>query len=197
MQTTRRITGAAVLIAGLALFAGACGSSDSDAETTTTKKETTTTASDSSDSSDGTDDSTEDTVSDEDFDAAVDEVSGQLDETGGDICGVLEVMGGSGSNELPTPSTKAQVKTAVALLDQLFGAIADAAPAEYASEADTIRTAMTGFDETAKEKDYDPEWFNSDEADPFKDEAASNAMNNFYDTASEACAPATETTVAP
>lgn len=196
MQTTRRLTTGAVLIAVLALFAGACSSSDSEGATTTTEKEkkeeTTTTDAEGTDA-----DTTSDTVSDEDFDAAIGELTDQIDAADGDACGLLDVFTQMSTVDLPNPSTAAQVKTATGLLDQLFTAIADSAPAENAAEAETIRSTVESFDAAVEENDYDPEWFNSDDNDPFSDEEFSAALETFYTTATAACAPDTATTVAP
>ncbi len=199
----KRLTISALLLATLGLFAGACGGSDDAAdETTTTKKETTTTEAGASDD----EDSGSDEVSDEEFDEAISVVSDEITAAGTDSCALFDVLNSMDGVDLPDPSTQNQVKSAVGLIEQLFVAIADSAPPEFATEADTLRNSIEEFGLQAEQNDYDPEWINSSEADPFAAPGATDALTTYFGAVATNCPGAmedmegmagTETTVAP
>ena len=192
MRTTRT-TAAAVLITGLALLVGACSSSDSEgASTTTEKKKTTatTTTQDEDASSSGS------TMSDDEFAMAVNDISQEIGATGGDTCGLLEVLQTMGAADLPDPSTPVQVEAAVGLVAELYTGIANAAPPEYAAEGAIIAMAMVDLETQAAAQDYDPEWFNGDEFDPFGSTEVSAALTTFATAATESCATGTTTSIA-
>ena len=191
----KRLTIGALLLAVLGLFAGACGSDDKADETTTTKKDTTTTEADGQD--EDTDDSSEvEDVSDDEFDAAVGEISATVEGANGDICVLMEVLS-TGTIGLPNPSTPAQVKTATDFVAQVLNAVADAAPAESASDAEAIRAAANQVEADAEANDYDPEWMNSPDYSPLGSDEAMTALYNFSEAATAACGTGetTETTV--
>jgi len=164
----RKLTLGALLIAVLALFAGACSSSDSDESSDTTeKKETTTTAGDEE----------SDEVSDDEFDAAVSEVETALSEAGTEPCGIIEVFSGLGAFDLPQPSSPAQVESAIAVLTTMMNTIATS-PAVSETDTETILAAVDAVTSEAEENDYSPEWFDSDETDPFNSDELAGAMES-------------------
>jgi len=199
MRTTRT-TAAAVLISGLALLVGACSGSDSEGASTTAEQKTATTTTTTTTTT--TKDEDEDasssgsTMSDDEFAMAVNDISQEIGATGGDTCGLLEVLQTMGAADLPDPSTPAQVEAAVGLVAELYTGIANSAPPEYAAEGATIAAAMVDLEAQAAAQDYDPEWFNGAEFDPFGSVEVTAALTTFATAATESCTTGTTTSIA-
>ena len=203
---TRRITSAALLTTLLVLFSGACSSSDSDADGEPTKETATSTAADSStddtddtDSTGNTDESDSgqsgaDSVSPQEYDATVSAFEQQIDAASGDTCALLDIYAGQAAQELPDPTNPAQVEGAVDLVVQLFTAIADTAPAEYAADGDALRAAVAELQTDAIDHDYAVEWFESEDTNPFDTDEAIAALTTFNTLATTVCADGSSTT---
>jgi hypothetical protein len=182
------------LVAVIALVTGACGGDDSagdDSEkTTTTAEESTTTADDGSG-----EDAPTTTVSDADFEASVTEAKEALAAAGDDPCKVMETFESLGMS-IGNPTNRDQRKQATELAVAFYVALADAAPADLAEQADQIRATVEKIEQEGEETDYSEEFLNEPEAiknDTTFNDASGKIMTAF----STQCGDTAPTTAAP
>lgn len=142
------------------------------APTTTTSAET-----ENTDSTDATDPPEQ--LSDADFKTTVDDiVAGVADAKG--VCELSALL--DDITGVPDPVSPAQAKDAVRVLNAVFVAIADAAPAGQEKNAAAIREYASDFEAQVKAANYDPALVNKVKSNP----AFETAMEAFQ-TASAEC----------
>jgi len=138
MDMARRLTALAA-VAGLALVGAACGNGDDDAEETTTTAPTETTLP---------------TLSDEEFDAQVDEMLLEpVAAAGTDICAVFDAAEGGPA---AMPSSENQVRKIVDSYVVVLEALAATEPVDEAQSAVLVQTAEN-IRAAAEEQGYDLE----------------------------------------
>jgi len=179
-MTTRRTIGA-LMIASLALFASAC-SSDSEGSEGSGSKSTTTVASDSA--ADTT--TTEAPLSDEDYAASVEAISTAINGAGADLCALSTVT----TEGPPTPTTEAQVESAVGLYGQLLNAVANAFPAESAAKGEALKTAATTLETDARAAGYPVDFFESESSTAaLSGDGYTEAMTEYQTIYAATCQP--------
>ena len=120
------------------------------------------------------------------FGQGVAAVSTGIDGAGGDVCKLATQL--NDIDGISNPSTPAEAKQAMGLLAKLFGAIADAAPADLSKEANTIKATMAKADQQAAAAGYDPKVFtSSDGLSALQDPGFAQAMSTFMDSVSKKC----------
>ncbi|UDY34753.1 hypothetical protein [Dermatobacter hominis] len=179
------------LMAVFALVAGACGGDDKADDEAGSKKKTTTTTEKATDTTEEGDVTTT-TVSDADFETAVDEAKTQLAEAGDDPCKVIEQFRTLGTS-IANPSNAAQREQATGLAVAFYLALADAAPAELSAEADQIRATVEKIEDEGKEKGYTEEFLSKPES---VDEAFNDNTNKILTAFTTQCG-STPSTAAP
>ena len=183
-MNTRRSIGA-LMIASLALFAGAC-SSDSDGSggsEGSSKKETTTTAAEETTT-------TEAPLSDADYQVRIEEISTAITGAGTDLCALSAVT----TDGPPTPTTSAQVQSAVDLYARLLNAVADSFPAESAAKGEALRTAATTLQTDAAAGEYPVDFFESETSTAaLSGEGYTAAMTEYQTIYTATCEAATTT----
>ncbi len=164
----------AVVVASLALFAGACGGSDEDAKSSTTVAKTDSTAKDSSDSdrdsgspdSTGSPESTEggedgDTgtgsVGDADFSSQMEKINSAIKSAGTDPCAISTAQ----NTEPPQPANATQVAKVVETYTLLLRSMAGSLPEKSSAAAKSLMKVADAVDKAAKDSDYDVEFFSS------------------------------------
>lgn len=152
-RTLRILTTLLALVALVGLTATACSKDDekSKDKTTTTEKSDDKKSDDES-STTSADDTTEDTVSDEDFTAAVEGTTAAL-ESAKDACEVIDSW--SLMSDVGTPSGEKQNQQAVELLVLMVTKAAD--NTEDAATADRMRASAEEFAAYAEENGYSDE----------------------------------------
>jgi hypothetical protein len=176
-----------LLIAALALFAGACGSDSDESSDTTEKKETTTTEAESEEGGDEADEETTATVSDEEFEATITAFTDSITAANGDPCVIFAAV--SATTEFPDPANPAQVEVALTVYDVMFGAIADSAPPEFAAQAEVIRNAGTQLQTDAEANGHEPAWFLETVGTVFNEGEVSDALDTYFAQTQAACSP--------
>jgi len=143
----RRVSGL-VLIATLALFAGACSSSK-DSSKDSSKSTTTTTA-----KGDKTTSSTAKPLSDEAYNASVSKISDSIKGAGTDLCAISKVT----TAGPPEPTNPKQTEEAVGLYVELLNAVAESFPANSAAASESLRIAANTLQTEAKAAGYPPDF---------------------------------------
>lgn len=181
----RKSTLVALLLAAVALFAGACGSDSDESSDTTVKKTTTTTEATSDDDADS---DSGDEVSDEEFEAAITEFTDAIEAADGDACLVFAAVGSQ--TDFPDPANPAQVEVALRVYSVMFPAIAASAPPEFAAQAEVITAAGEQLEADGAANDYEPEWFLDAVGTAFTDGEVATALDTYFEQTQAACAPA-------
>lgn len=187
-RPARSIRAVAAVGALVLALATACSSGDDEAsdKKTTTTEATTTSA-------------TPDTVSDEDFDAAVAPIEARVEEASGDVCEVVKVFGETSG--LPTPANAAQTERGVQLVVALFRAAAAAPPAGAEADAPVLERAADELLAEGESKGWDPAWLTSAPGPSvLSDSEVQAAFSSYQSKAAEQCGSAagdTTTTSAP
>jgi len=120
------------------------------------------------------------------FKEGVQDVTTGIDSAGGDVCKLASELTQVGN--IGNPSTAAEAKQAMGLLTKLFGAIADAAPADLSKEAATIKATMEKADQQAAAAGYDPKVFtSSDGLSALQDPGFTQAMGTFSQAVTSKC----------
>lgn len=171
----RRIVGAA-MVATLAIGVAAC-SNDEKADKAD-DAESTTSAPGSS--------SSVPKLSDDEYAAAVEPLTKDLDGAGTDLCKVLEVAYSSGPQA--PPSSKAQVKVTVAAQAKILRAIANTEPKQEQSAAVLTETA-DNLESKAEEAGYSIEFFQTDVNTLFDTEDFRNAIAPYQSRQTAECMP--------
>lgn len=172
--TTWRWTTGILVVTAMALLAG-CGGDDGD-ETATTAEATTT------------------TLSDEEFVAAVDQITADLEAAGTDLCAVFEVAVAPAPQD--TPSTPAKVEATVGATVAIMRSLAATEPVDPEAAA-LLTEAADEVESAIAAEDYDVEYFESDEfLQLVAGEDLQTAFGEYQTRASEECAPTPTTTVA-
>lgn len=192
MRTRHLLAG--VLAAVALLTATACGPDTDTAKSpssTAKKSESTSTTRRSSPTSTPGDDgsSTETSTAQRPFGDSIGELNSNLDASKGDLCKLFALFDATSTVE--DPSDAAETEQAISYVVRLLNAVADAAPASLASEADAIRTTAKNVTDQAKASGYDPGFLASDEFKAFDDAAFNSAMQKVSEEASTGCAPST------
>jgi len=181
----RKSTLVALLLAAVALFAGACGSDSDESSDTTAKKTTTTTEAAAGD--DETDTETTNEVSDEEFEAAITEFTDAVEAADGDACLVFAAVGSQ--TDFPDPANPAQVEVALRVYDVMFGAITASAPPEFATQAQVITDAGEQLQADGAANDYEPEWFLEAVGTAFSEGEVAAALDTYFEQTQAACVP--------
>lgn len=132
---------AVVLAAGLALTVVACGDDDGSEEGASSSTSTTVA---------GQADQTTTTISDEDFAATADEVEAAVQDAGDDLCAV-----GMAPQQLPTPSTPAQLERMLEIFQQTLDVAASTLEGDDPESAAALRKAASDLIAEAEAADYD------------------------------------------
>jgi hypothetical protein len=189
-RSARSIRAVAVAGAVLVALSAACSSgeetSGGEKKKSTTTEATTTTA-------------TPDTVSDEDFDAAVAPIEARVEEASGNVCEVVKVFGETSG--LPTPANAAQTERGVQLVVALFRAAAAAPPVGAEADAPVLERAADELLAEGESKGWDPAWLTSAPGPSvLSDSEVQAAFSSYQSKAAEQCGSAasdTTTTSAP
>ncbi len=179
----------AILVTALPFAAVACGDDEPEATTGST----TTTTVDESDTSDaGTSDAdtsdTTDTTDDESSDATLafadglDEARSRLDGASS-ICDLVEIS--DYVDSVQQPEGPEEVKAAVEFQSDLWRAIADSAPEEFAAQAQVIRGIAEQFPAEAEAVDYDFQAIGDLES--INSQEFEDALLAFYQATVETC----------
>jgi hypothetical protein len=98
------------------------------------------------------------TVEQRPFGQVADEVQERMEGARGDVCQLLLVSAGLGS---AVPQDRDEVTRAITLQTDWLVAIAEAAPAENAADAEVIRNTAEAIQEAARNADYSEEFLSS------------------------------------
>ncbi|HTO00438.1 MAG TPA: hypothetical protein VL068_07165 [Microthrixaceae bacterium] len=167
-MNTRRSLSLLAIVASLALFAGACSSSD---DTASKKDKTETTAKDTksdskSDSKDDGKDAPTDTeadaqpkkLSDEEFTAALKKVNDSIKDAGSDVCKLAKAQ----NTEPPEPTNPAQVEEMVGTYVILLRSMAGALPSGSAANIKALNEAASQIEQSGKDSKYSADFFSSE-----------------------------------
>ncbi|MFN8051701.1 MAG: hypothetical protein U0Q22_09710 [Acidimicrobiales bacterium] len=119
------------------------------------------------------------------FNDTLEKLTGEIAAAKGDLCALVGVLDGAGSAGNPT--TADQAKAAATFLGTAYGAIADAAPAEVADQADVVRTAAAGMVAETEDPSFDLKQFTQHGPSAFSDEKFLNAMSKLFSVVSKKC----------
>lgn len=177
-STMRRLVPLIVFVTiGVTLGAG-CSSDDAGGDRAS---ETTTSAGESTDAT-ATSTSVPDPAK---FNSTLDRLATQIDEAEGDICELLGGLDRAGSAGSPTSPDQAVV--AGQFIAKAYRAIADAAPAEVAAEADRVREAADAMAAETEAPDFDAEQFIADGPTAFADEDFIAAVSKVFASIEDEC----------
>ena len=147
-RTTTKMLATAVLVAGLALGAAACGGKDEAATTTTAKSAPTSLA-------------TTTTLNDSAYDKFATGMEAKITAAGTDQCKLDPLFMEMSTGEGTAPANPQQVEKAVGLTVQLFNSMAASAGPNRTKEAADIRTGAQQITAAAKKAGYTVEWLRS------------------------------------
>ncbi|MCX6525502.1 MAG: hypothetical protein NTX58_12205 [Actinobacteria bacterium] len=182
-QNNWRRIGGVVMVATLALFAGAC-SKDNNSKSTTT----TTAKGDKTDKS--TPSSTAKALSDEAYSAKVDEISTAITGAGTDLCKLSTVT----TEGPPEPTNPKQTEAAVGLYVELLNAVAGAFPAESAASSESLRMAANTLQTEAEAAGYPTDFLSGDAGQKaLSGDGYTAAMTEYQSIYQAQCAPAAPT----
>lgn len=167
------------LLAGVLLSFVASGSGgDADSSTSTTGSSSTT-ASPST------------TVSPEDWDRIAAGIADVIDQAGGERCQLITAF--TAFQQLPQPTTDAQVRTGIALTAQLLTAAADSAAADEVTEdgtpvGESLRTTVAALKAEAEAQAYSPDWLNTPPgATPLTSDSFAATLSAYQTRTAELC----------
>ncbi|MFZ4517129.1 MAG: hypothetical protein ACOYOP_02000 [Microthrixaceae bacterium] len=194
MSRSRSALAAALAaLCALTLVAGACSSDESGSKkTTTTEKSSGEKASDEKKSDSGSSttepEQTTSTVSDKEFDSTIKELEAKLTAAGTDQCQLFAIF----SSPTPDPSGKDQGKQAVEFISKLLNAVADAAPADQAQQAQALKTAATDLTNEAEAAGYSDSFLNGGQPPKaLSSTEFTQAIQTIGSSAQTKCAPTT------
>ena len=180
-QNNWRRIGGVVMVATLALFAGACSSDDDSKSTTTTTAK-----------GDKTTESTVKPMSNEEFSATVAETSAAITAAGTDLCAVSSAVVGLGADLTP-PANSEQSKDAVSLYVVLLNSLAGL-PAESPASSEALRNAAIALPAEAEAAGYPADFLSGGtETKSLSGAEIATAFDEFQQAATAQCAPAAPT----
>lgn len=165
------------LLTAFTLFAGACSSDDKADDT----KKTTTTEKNGKSS----DSETTTTMSDADFSAGIKKIQTGLDDAGDDPCKVIQAFQSVGS-AMGAPSNTAQRRQVTELAVVFYKKVADVAPKDLSSEADTLRKTAGKIEQEGKDANWSEEFMKSPKSIE-NDKAFEEASMKIMTSISQSC----------
>lgn len=175
-----------VLVASIALFAGAC-SSDSEPESKKADKSSTSTTEKKGDESSSTSEQPTTSLGDEAFTTAINKVNSEIEAAGTDPCDLLTAL----SSEPPAPGNPTQAKQLVETYSNLLKVIGGAVTATSPDSAKVLEEASAQIHTLGETKKFAADLFESKEfSEIMNSEKVSGALAKFTEL-TQKCAPAT------
>ena len=165
------------LLTAFTLFAGACSSDDKADDT----KKSTTTEKDGKSS----DSETTTTMSDADFSAGIKKIQTGLKDAGDDPCKVIEAFQSVGS-AMGAPSNTDQRRQVTELAVEFYNKVADVAPKDLATQAETLRKVADKIEQEGKEANWSEEFMKSPKSIE-NDKAFEEASMTIMTSISQSC----------
>lgn len=171
----RRLTVAALSLL-LPLTAAACGGDDDKADsdtTTTTASDSATTVAPADDPADTTPDAPTTTLSEADFNAAIDAFNTSLDEAGDDFC---KITAATNTLTVSSAATPEQAKALYQAFADVLNKVADHLPVDSGADSATLKSAAEKILSDAEADGYDPATISGGSPEAFNDPEIAKSM---------------------